>query len=111
MNQLNQELMAIRNSKAYLKKQLEKETNPHIREKLQHYIDGYSKEEQRVLQELNVRLDDITLTEETEEDQWKYVKYVENQYSTKKDGHTAPMNDTKYAGQENKIKQTHSTTT
>ena len=62
MNQLNQELMAIRNSKTYLTKQLKKETNPHIREKLQHYIDGYSKEEQRVLPELNVRLDDITLT-------------------------------------------------
>ena len=68
MNQLNQELMAIRNSKAYLKKQLEKETNPHIQEKIRHYIDGYNHEEQRVLQELNVRLDDITLTEENQDD-------------------------------------------
>lgn len=68
MNQLNQELMAIRNSKAYLKKQLEKETNPHIQEKIRHYINGYNKEEQRVLHELNVRLDDITLTEENQDD-------------------------------------------
>lgn len=64
MNQLNQELMAIRNSKAYLKKQLEKETNPHIQEKIRHYIDGYNKEEQRILQQLNLQLNDITLTEE-----------------------------------------------
>lgn len=68
MNQLNQELMAIRNSKAYLKKQLEKETNPHIQEKIRHYIDGYNKEEQRILQQLNLQLNDITLTEEEEDE-------------------------------------------
>ena len=52
INQLNQELMAIRNSKAYLKKQLEKETNPHIQEKIKHYLYGLDKEEKRLLKEL-----------------------------------------------------------
>lgn len=62
MNQLNQELKAVQNSKATLKKQLKTETNPHIKEKLQHYIDGYTKEEKRILQQLNIQLNDITLT-------------------------------------------------
>lgn len=64
MNQLTQELKAVQNSKAILKKQLQNETNPHIREKLQHYINGYNKEETRILQQLNLQLIDITLTEE-----------------------------------------------
>ena len=61
MNQLNQELKAEQNRKAILKKQLETETDPHIQEKIRHYIDGYNQEEQRILDQLNIRLDDIEL--------------------------------------------------
>lgn len=64
MNQLNQELKAVQNSKAILKKQLKTETDPNIQEKIRHYIDGYNQEEQRILNQLNIRLDDITLTDE-----------------------------------------------
>ena len=49
MNQLNQELKAVQNSKAILKKQLKTETDPHIQEKIRHYIEGYNQEEQRIL--------------------------------------------------------------
>ena len=66
INLLNQELKAIQNSKRILIKELNNTTDPHIKEKLQHYIDGYSKEETRILQQLNIRLNDITLTEEEE---------------------------------------------
>ena len=62
MNQLNQELKAVQNSKAILKKQLKTETDPHIQEKIRHYIDGYNQEEKRILDQLNIRLDDIILT-------------------------------------------------
>ena len=66
INLLNQELKAIQNSKRILIKELNNTTDPHIKEKLQHYIDGYSKEETRILQQLNIQLKDITLTEEEE---------------------------------------------
>ena len=66
INLLNQELKAIQNSKRILIKELNNTTDPHIKEKLQHYIDGYSKEETRILQQLNIQLNDITLTEEEE---------------------------------------------
>ena len=69
MNQLNQELKAVQNSKAILKKQLKTETDPHIQEKIRHYIEGYNKEEQRILNQLNIRLDDITLTDEKPEEE------------------------------------------
>ena len=69
MNQLNQELMAIKHSKAYLKKQLETETDPHIQEKIRHYIDGDNQEEKRILVQLNLRLDDIILTNEKPEEE------------------------------------------
>ena len=68
MNQLNQELMCIRSSKAYLQKKLQQETDPHIQQKIQHYIDCYNKEETRILDQLNIRLDDITLTEDKKEE-------------------------------------------
>lgn len=64
MNLLNQQLKAIQSSKAYVKKELEKETNPHIQEKLKHYLKGLEKEEQQTLDQLNIRLNDITLTED-----------------------------------------------
>ena len=69
MNQLNQELKAVQNSKRILTKELNNTTDPHIREKLQHYINGYSKEETRILQQLNLQLKDITLTEEEDDNQ------------------------------------------
>ena len=69
MNQLNQELKAVQNSKRILTKEQNNTTDPHIREKLQHYINGYSKEETRILQQLNLQLKDITLTEEEDDNQ------------------------------------------
>lgn len=68
MNELNQELKAVQNSKRILTKELNNTTDPHIQEKLQHYINGYNKEETRILQQLNLQLKDITLTEKEEED-------------------------------------------
>ncbi len=64
MNLLNEQLKSIQNSKAYCKKQLEKTTDPHIKEKIQHYIEGLYQEEKQTLDQLNIRLNDITLTEE-----------------------------------------------
>ncbi len=64
MNLLNQELKAIQNSITYCKKEYEKEKDPHIREKIMHYLEGLKKEETRILDELNLRLDDIILTDE-----------------------------------------------
>lgn len=64
INLLNQQLQAIRNSKAYCRKQLESESDEHIRQKIQHYLDGLNKEEEEILAQMNVRLNDITLTDE-----------------------------------------------
>ena len=76
MNLLNQQLQAIKNSKTYCQKQLANEKDEHIRQKIQHYIDGYTKEEKRILQQLNIQLNDITLTKpyekpEEEDTQWQ----------------------------------------
>lgn len=68
MNLLNQQLKAIQTSKAVLYKELEKETDPHIQQKIQHQIDCLSKEEQETLDQLNIRLEDITLTDEKPEE-------------------------------------------
>ena len=62
MNLLNQQLQAIKNSKTFCQKQLANEKDEHIRQKIQHYIDGLNKEEQEILAQMNIRLDDITLT-------------------------------------------------
>ena len=64
MNQLETTLHAIQTTKNELKKQLANTTDPHIRQKIQHYLDGLDKEEKETLDQLNFRLDDITLTEE-----------------------------------------------
>jgi len=64
MNQLNQTLHAIKTTKATLKKQLKSETNPHIKQKISHQIHCLSMEEQKTLDQLNIRLNDIILTEE-----------------------------------------------
>ena len=57
MNALNQELRAIQTSRQYLKQQLKKETNKHIQEKIQHYIDGLNKDEERLLKVLDGEAD------------------------------------------------------
>ena len=64
MNLDNQTLKAIQTTKATLKKQLETETNEHQKQKIQHQIHCLSMEEQKTLNQLNIRLDDITLTDE-----------------------------------------------
>ena len=64
MNQLNETLRAIKTTKATLKKQLDNENNPNIQQKLEHQIHCLSMEEQKTLDQLNIRLNDITLTEE-----------------------------------------------
>ena len=67
MNQLNRTLQAIQTTKATLKKQYDNETNPHIKQKLQHQLHCLSMEEKKTLDQLNIRLNDIVLTEEKEE--------------------------------------------
>ena len=66
INQLNQTLKAIQTTKAIIKKQYETETDEHIKQKLEHQIHCLSMEEQKTLNQLNIRLDDITLTDEEE---------------------------------------------
>ena len=68
MNLLNQKLKAIQTSKAHLKKELKNTTDKHIKQKIQHYLDGLDKEEKETLAQLNIRLNDITLTEEEDND-------------------------------------------
>ena len=68
MNLLNQQLKAIQTSKTVLKKQLENTTDEHQKQKLEHQIHCLNKEEKETLTQLNIRLDDITLTEETKEE-------------------------------------------
>ena len=67
MNLLNQKLKAIQTSKAHLRKELKNTTDEHIKQKIQHYLDGLDKEEKETLDQLNLHLEDITLTEEEEE--------------------------------------------
>lgn len=68
MNLLNQTLHAIQTTKATLNKQLQSTTDEHQRQKLEHQIHCLNKEEEETLQKLNIRLDDITLTEEEEDE-------------------------------------------
>ena len=66
MNQLNETLRAIKTTKATLHKQYKETTDPHIKQKIEHQIHCLNKEEQETLGKLNIRLDDITLTEDKE---------------------------------------------
>lgn len=66
-NQLETTLHAIQTTKATLNKQLQNTTDPHIRQKIEHQIHCLTMEEQETLQKLNIRLNDITLTEEDKE--------------------------------------------
>ena len=63
-NQLELTLQAIQTSKAVLQKQYDNATDEHIKQKLQHQIHCLQIEEQKTLNQLNIRLEDITLTEE-----------------------------------------------
>ena len=69
MNLLNQQLKAIQTSKTILKKQLEQETDEHTKQKIAHQIHCLSMEETRTLNQLNIRLEDITLTEKEDDTQ------------------------------------------
>ena len=64
MNLDNQTLHAIQTTKTTLKKQLANTTDPHIKQKIEHQIHCLNKEETETLQKLNIRLTDIELTEE-----------------------------------------------
>ena len=67
MNLLNQQLKAIQTSKAYLQKELNNTTDEHQKQKIEHQLHCLSQEEQKTLDQLNFRLDDIILTEDEEE--------------------------------------------
>lgn len=67
-NQLETTLHAIQTTKATLNKQLQSTTDEHIKQKIQHQIHCLKMEEQETLQKLNIRLEDITLTEKEKEE-------------------------------------------
>ena len=69
MNLENQTLKAIQTSKAYCKKQLEKENNPHIRQKIEHYIEALEKEETEILTKHQTVIDKYDTLKDTLE--WK----------------------------------------
>ena len=77
-NQLETTLHAIQTTKTQLKKQLANTTDPHIKQKIEHYINGYSQEEKRILDQLNMRIDlEITGPDkepEEEEQEWLIYK-------------------------------------
>lgn len=69
MNQLETTLHAIQTTKTTLHKQYKETTDPHIKQKIEHQIHCLNKEETETLQKLNIRLNDITLTEEEDDNQ------------------------------------------
>ena len=69
MNLDNQTLRCIQTTKAELKKQLNNTTDEHTRQKLEHQIHCLSMEETETLNKLNIRLNDITITEEEDEEE------------------------------------------
>ena len=69
MNLDNQTLKCIQTTKAELKKQLQHTTDEHLRQKLEHQIHCLNQEETETLQKLNIRLNDITITEEEDEEE------------------------------------------
>ena len=64
MNLDNQTLRCIQTTKAELRKQLQNTTDEHTRQKLEHQIHCLDKEETETLQKLNIRLNDIIITDE-----------------------------------------------
>ena len=69
MNLDNQTLRCIQTTKAELRKQLQNTTDEHTRQKLEHQIHCLSMEETETLNKLNIRLNDITITEEEDEEE------------------------------------------
>lgn len=69
MNQLETILHAIQTTKTQLKKQLANTTDPHIKQKIEHQIHCINQEETETLTKLNIRLTDIELTEEEDDNQ------------------------------------------
>lgn len=63
MNQLETKLQAIQTTKTELKKQYWNTDDEHQRRKIEHKIFLLDEEETETLAQLNVRLDDIILTE------------------------------------------------
>ena len=68
-NQLETTLHAIQTTKNQLKKQLANTTDPHIQQKIEHQIHCINQEETETLTKLNLRLGDIELTEEEDDNQ------------------------------------------
>ena len=62
--QLNRELQSIQYKRTIAKQKLEKELDADIIVKLAHRIARLNSREQEILTKLNLRLDDITLTDE-----------------------------------------------
>lgn len=62
--QLNRELQSIQYQKTIAKQKLEKEPDADIIVKLAHRIARLNSREKEILTKLNLRLDDITLTDE-----------------------------------------------
>ena len=58
MNLENQILRAIKHDKQYCREQLDKETNPHVKQKIQKYLDELNAEETKILQQHNILKDE-----------------------------------------------------
>ena len=65
MNLENQTLKAIQTSKAFCQVQLKKETNPHIKQKIQQYLEELTKEEQKLLKQQKTHIDDYENIDDT----------------------------------------------
>lgn len=65
INLENQTLKAIQTSKAYCRNQLETETDPHIRQKIEHYLEALEKEEIEILNKHNTVIDNYDKLEDT----------------------------------------------
>ena len=58
MNLENQILRALKHDKQYCREQLDKETNPHVRQKIQKYLDELNAEETKILSQHNILKDE-----------------------------------------------------
>ena len=58
MNLENQILRALKHDKQYCREQLEKTDNPHVKQKIQKYLDELNAEETKILQQHNILKDE-----------------------------------------------------
>jgi hypothetical protein len=58
MNLENQILRAIKHDKQYCREQLSKEENPHVRQKIEKYLDELNAEETKILEQHNILKDE-----------------------------------------------------